>query len=106
MALDPSLQLSALTNAQCAALRDEILAVAGMPAALKIRGLMRRIKLGRDVLAIRDAQAREQEAYGVMQANEESAAAALTAQQVPQRALADQARVEQEALAGVDYGTD
>ncbi len=34
MALDPTLQLSAMTNAQCAALRDEILALAGMPGAL------------------------------------------------------------------------
>lgn len=59
-----------------------------------------------DVLPIRDAQAREQAAYGVMQANEESAAAALAAQQVPQRAAADQARAEQEALIGTDYGAD
>lgn len=79
MALDPALQLSALTNAQCAALRDEILALAGMPGALKIRGLMRRNQLGRDVVAIRDAQAREQAAYATMQANEESAATALAA---------------------------
>ncbi len=106
MALDPSLQLSTLSNAQCAALRDEILALAGMPGALKVRGLMRRIKLGRDVVAIRDAQTREQAAYGVMQANEESAAAALTAQQAQQRAVADQARAEQEALTGADYGMD
>jgi len=34
------------------------------------------------------------------------AVAALAAQQAPQRALAEQARVEQEALIGTDYGTD
>lgn len=106
MALDPTLQLSTLTNAQCAALRDEILALAGMPGALKIRGLMRRVKLGRDVVAIRDAQAREQAAYGVMQANEESAAATLAAQQAPQRTLAEQAWAEQQALTGLEYGAD
>lgn len=77
-----------------------------MLGTLKIRGLLRRIKLGRDVVAIRDAQAREQAAYAVMQANEEAAAAALVAQQAPQRGVADQARAEQEALAGVGYGTD
>lgn len=41
-----------------------------------------------------------------MQANEEAAAAALAAQQAPQRAVADQARAEQEGLVGADYGTD
>ncbi len=50
---------------------------------------MRRNQLGRDVVAIRDAQAREQAAYATMQANEKSAAAALAAQQAPQRTLAD-----------------
>lgn len=106
MALDPTLPLSTLTNAQCAALRDEVLALAGIPAGMKVRGLYRRIKLGRDALAIRDAQAREQAAYSVMQANEASAAASLATQQAAQRALADQARSDQAALAGVDYGTD
>ena len=48
----------------------------------------------------------EQSTYAVMRANEESAAAALAAQRAPQRALADQARLEQEALVGMDYGAD
>lgn len=99
-------QLTSLTNAHCAALRDEILALAGFPGTLKIRGLMRRFRLCRDVLATRDAQALVQAAYAVMQANDESAAAALAAQQAPQRAVADRARAEQEALAGADYGVD
>lgn len=106
MALDPTLQLSALTNAQCSALRDEILAIAGIPTGMKVRGLYRRVKLGRNVLAIRDASAREQAAYAVMQANDTAAAAALVTQQAAQRALADQARADQMALANTDYGLD
>lgn len=106
MALDPTQQLSALTNSQCRAALDEVLAIAGIPAGMKVRGLYRRVKLGRDVLAARDAQAREQAAYSVMQANEAAAAAALAAQQATQRALADQARADQAALADVDYGAD
>lgn len=106
MALDPTLQLSALTNAQCATLRDEILAFAGIAAGMRVRGLYRRIKIGRDALAIRDASAREQAAYAVMQANDTAAAAALATQQAAQRALADQARADQMALANTDYGLD
>lgn len=106
MALAPTLPVSDLTNAQCRTALNEILAFAGIPAGMKVRGLYRRVKLGRDVLAIRKAQADEQAAYGVMQTNETAAAAALATQQAAQRAIADQARADQAALVGVDYGTD
>lgn len=106
MALDLTLVLSDLTNAQCRTALNEILAFAGIPAGMKVRGLYRRVKLGRDVLAIRKSQADEQAAYAVMQTNEVAAAAVLATQQAAQRALADQARADQAALAGVDYGTD
>lgn len=106
MALDPALVLSSLTNAQCAALRNDILEIFGIPPGMKVSGLLRRVKLGRDVIALRDAKNREQAAYAVMQANEEAAVVALAAQQASQRALAESARADQVALSGQDYGSD
>lgn len=106
MALDPTLVLSSLTNAQCAALRNDILEIFGIPPGMKVSGLLRRVKLGRDVIALRVAKAKEQAAYAVMQANEEAAVVALAAQQASQRALAEAALAEQAALVARDYGSD
>lgn len=90
MALDPTLQLSALTNAQCAALRDELVAIVG--ATTTVRRIRRCAKAGDDLFTDRALAAQEATLT----------AAADTARQ-SERAALDPIRAQRDALRNADY---
>ncbi len=92
MALDPTLQLTALTNAQCAALRDELVALVG--AATTVRRIRRCAKAGDDLLTDR-----------ALAAQEATLAAASNAARQSERAALDPIRAQRDALRNADYNS-
>lgn len=96
MALNETLLLSALTNAQCAALRDELVALVG---DVKVRRLKRCANAGDDLLKMRDLDRQERDAVDAYDA-------AIQAQRAQLEPVLSPIRQRRQAIQNADYGPE
>lgn len=96
MALNETLQLSALTNAQCAALRDELVALVG---DVKVRRIKRCARAGDDLLTARALERQERDAINAFDASIQAARAQLEPTLSP-------IRQRRQEIQNADYGPE
>ncbi len=96
MALNETLLLSALTNAQCAALRDELVALVG---DVKVRRIKRCANAGDDLLRARALDKQERDAVDAFDATIQAQRAQLEPILLP-------IRQQRQAIQNADYGPE
>lgn len=106
MALDETRELRTLTGAEAREALAMVTGLPGVPAGLTVRGLLRRVKIGRDRLKAQAEVAKVAQASNAIGAINEAARAAADAQVAAKVAEMEAARVALRDLDAVDYGTD
>lgn len=96
MALNETLPLSALTNGQCAALRDELVALVG---DVKVRRIKRCARAGDDLLTARALDKQERDAVDAFDATIQTQRAQLEPVLAP-------IREQRKAIQNADYGPE
>ena len=106
MALDETRELRTLTGAEAREALAMVTGLHGIAQALTVRGLLRRVKLGRDAVKARAEAGKVEQARVDIGAINEAARAATDAQVAAKVAEMEAARLALAELQAIDYGPD